>query len=110
MHKKFNVLGTCFPEIHYMVDISEKLRQIEQLIDNGDYFTMNRARQYGKTTTLESLREYLAGKYAVISVSFEGLGSASFNSEDSFAKEFTEFLLLPELEGLKGISPDICRE
>ena len=26
--KKFNVTGTCIPEKHYMVDISDKLSQI----------------------------------------------------------------------------------
>lgn len=93
-----------------MVDITEKLRQIKALIDNGNYFTINRARQYGKTTTLEALREYLENKYAIISVSFEGLGSASFEREDSFSREFTEFLLLPELQALSGIPDSVCDE
>lgn len=110
MNKSFNILGTCFPDQHYMVDISEKLRQIKALIDNGNYFTINRARQYGKTTTLEALREYLENEYAIISLSFEGLGSASFESEDSFSREFTEFLLLPELEALSGIPDTVCSE
>ena len=50
--KKFNVTGVCVKEKHYMVDTGEKVEQIMKLIDEGHYFTINRARQYGKTTTL----------------------------------------------------------
>ena len=52
MKKRFNVTGTCIPEKHYMVDISEKLKNIVKLVDNEEYFIINRPRQYGKTTTL----------------------------------------------------------
>ena len=50
--KKFNVTGLCTPEEDYMVDISGKIAQIKKLVDSRSYFTINRARQYGKTTTL----------------------------------------------------------
>ena len=50
--KEFNTTGPCVPSKHYMVDISQKVREIERLVDAGKYFTINRARQYGKTTTL----------------------------------------------------------
>ena len=40
-----------------MVDISERVREIEKMVDDGEYFVINRARQYGKTTTLRSLRQ-----------------------------------------------------
>ena len=33
-----------------MVDISDKLQQIKAMVDSGAYFTINKARQYGKTT------------------------------------------------------------
>ena len=39
-----------------MVDLTERIRQIRKLVDAGEYFTINRARQYGKTTTLYQLR------------------------------------------------------
>jgi len=54
--KRFNVTGICVPEEHYMADISGKIAQIKKLIDNRGYFTINRARQYGKTTTLYEIR------------------------------------------------------
>ena len=51
------------PEEDYMVDISGKLEQIIKLINDRSYFTINRARQYGKTTTLSMLQKRLAGDY-----------------------------------------------
>ena len=59
MKRHFNVNGECQPDLHYMVDISDRLRQIKQMVDDGQYFTINRARQYGKTTTLTALAKYL---------------------------------------------------
>lgn len=57
MKKRFNSTGVCVSRKHYMVDISNKLQQISELIDNEFYFTINRPRQYGKTTTLGALKK-----------------------------------------------------
>lgn len=35
-----------------MVNSKKRFEAVEGLIDAGEYFTINRARQYGKTTTL----------------------------------------------------------
>ena len=86
----FNVTGLCVPGRHYMVDISGKLTQIKRMIDRGDYFTINRARQYGKTTTLFLLEQMLKEEYAVVSMSFEGLGDESFETAASFCRVFME--------------------
>ena len=59
MAKKFNITGLCLPEQHYMADTSDKIEQIVKMVEQGSYFTINRARQYGKTTTLEMLRRTL---------------------------------------------------
>ena len=60
MHKKFNTTGLCIPEKNYMVDISSKINTIiTDYIQEGKYFTMNRGRQYGKTTTLYLLERQL---------------------------------------------------
>jgi len=45
MPKRFNVTGTCFPDEHYMADISGKLAQVLAMIEDGAYFTINRPRQ-----------------------------------------------------------------
>jgi len=72
MPKEFHVTGTCIPEKHYMVDISGRIEQIAaDYIDKGSYFTINRARQYGKTTVLYMLERRLRERYLVISLSFE---------------------------------------
>ncbi|WP_242848167.1 hypothetical protein [Ruminococcus sp. HUN007] len=47
-NKRFNITGACFPDEHYMVDISERLEKIRSMIIQGDYFIINRGRQYGK--------------------------------------------------------------
>lgn len=86
--KEFNVTGTCIPNKHYMVDISHKLDEIEKLVDKEQYFTMNRARQYGKTTTLAALHRRLKDKYDVIRLSFEGVAEQSFSSNESFVRMF----------------------
>jgi len=90
--KRFNVTGICVPDKHYMVDISGKLAQIRELIDDEHYFTINRARQYGKTTTLLALERALNGEYVVASISFEGLGDESFESPEVFCITFMEIV------------------
>ena len=71
MNKTFNSDGYCDPELHYMVDLSGRLREIKRMIDAGKYFTVNRARQYGKTTILSFLAEYLKEEYEVINLDFQ---------------------------------------
>ena len=46
MGRVFNTTGVCIPEKHYMVNINGRLQQIRVLVDEGKYFTINRARQY----------------------------------------------------------------
>ncbi|MCI9485604.1 MAG: AAA family ATPase [Lachnospiraceae bacterium] len=88
MCRRFNITGTCIPEKHYMADISGKLEQIMQLIHQDAYFMINRARQYGKTTTLVMLWKQLKESYITINISFEGLGTEAFRSEDAFVRRF----------------------
>ena len=73
MGKVFNTTAVCIPEKHYMVDITERLNQIKALVDEGKYFTINRARQYGKTTTLLALKKMLEKEYDVIMMDFRHL-------------------------------------
>lgn len=58
--KKFNTAGLCIPQYHYMADVSNKINHIiREYIEEEEYFTINRARQYGKTTILYLLQESL---------------------------------------------------
>lgn len=86
--RRFNVLGSCNIEKHYMVDISKKLEKIKYMVDEGLYFTINRARQYGKTTTLKLLEEKLKEEYIVTRTSFEGLSDVIFENDKNFCKNF----------------------
>ena len=70
MSRTFNITADCKPSLHYMVDITDRLEQIKKMIDAGQYFTINRARQYGKTTILRALAKYLVQDYVVVSLDF----------------------------------------
>lgn len=93
MPRRFNVTGSCNPRLHYMVDITGRLEKIKELVDNGSYFTINRARQYGKTTTLTALADYLKHDYMVVSLDFQMLGNADFSTEIVFSKAFVRYFL-----------------
>lgn len=93
MAKKFNVTGTCFPEMHYMADISQKLASTITLVESGAYFAINRPRQYGKTTTLYGLAAALREQgYITFNMSFEGLGNSFFEDDRQFAQGFMRML------------------
>jgi hypothetical protein len=93
-----------------MVDLSERVKEIKKLVDDGKYFTINRARQYGKTTTLTALRKVLTSEYSVLSLDFQGLGNASFRTEENFCRGFAG-LILDKLEfNLIGIPDEISEQ
>ena len=71
-----------------MVDLSERLKRMKEMVEQGKYFTINRGRQYGKTTTLYMLQRYLESEYIVISLDFQAIGSADFASEIDFSRAF----------------------
>lgn len=94
MTKEFNVLGWCNPESHYMADISGKVEQTLKMIYKGNYFIINRPRQYGKTTLLEMLDRNLRAsqEWLVFNISFEGIGSNIFKEEKLFCQVFANLL------------------
>ena len=94
MKKRFNITGKCMPAQNYMADVSKKLAKTLDLIEIGAYFTINRPRQYGKTTLLDTLRKTLTATndYAVFSISFGGIGDAIFDDEAVFSAGFVRVL------------------
>lgn len=83
INKVFNVTGVCIPEKHYMADTGEKLKEITtKFIEPGNYFTINCARQYGKTTTLYLLEQSLKEQYVILRLSFE-------SADDLFVSRYT---------------------
>lgn len=87
-----------------MVDITERLEIIGRMVANGDYFCINRGRQYGKTTTLEAVSACLAEDYSVFSLSFEGVSPDSFSSLQSVYSFFLQSLLFNAKVGLASLS------
>lgn len=106
VQKKFNTTGICIPSMHYMADTTDMIgRIVEDYIEQGEYFTINRARQYGKTTTLELLYQALKEKYIVIDISFEA-ADEYFRSLETLAKG----LIMDISERLRsqGVQEDLC--
>ena len=86
--KEFNTTAVCIPSKHYMVDVSDKVEAIKKLVDEGKYFTINRARQYGKTTTIDLLCRRLTqnDENIVLSLDFQDISDAVFETEGAFVQ------------------------
>ena len=104
--KKFNTTAICIPSRHYMVDISDRVAEIKKMVDAGEYFTINRARQYGKTTTITALKKKLEKDYTVVSLDFQGIGKAGFSTEEIFVQEFCR-LIWNRMKSMPGIPDNI---
>ncbi len=90
--KVFNTTAVCIASEHYMVDLTERVKEIKKLVDAKKYFTINRARQYGKTTTLAALDRYLSAQYDVISLDFQDMTEGSFLDENAFVRGFAQVM------------------
>ena len=86
MEREFNVTGICVPEMHYMVDTSEKIEAIFKMVEGMKYFTINRGRQYGKTTTIGRLRKRMPDNYICASISFQYSDDKMFADENGFCQ------------------------
>lgn len=105
MPKVFNVTGLCVPEQNYMVDLTDRVHLIiSEYICKNKYFTINRARQYGKTTLLYCLEKELKEDYIVVSLSFEA-ADEYFQSAYTLAEGLT--LDIADCLRLQGVSEDI---
>lgn len=86
MNRRFNTTGTCIPGKHFIADVSGKLDRIMDMIARGDYFTINRPRQYGKTTVMYLLFQRMVKdeNYLVLDISFEGIDTAAYTGPQKF--------------------------
>ena len=83
--------GNCIPRLHYMVDLTSRLKAIKGMVDAGQYITINRGRQYGKTTTLMALEQYLSDEYYVLNMDFQSaMSTAKFKDESTFSAAFAD--------------------
>jgi hypothetical protein len=94
MKRIFNTTGTCIPARHFAADISGKVKQVMEMIARGDYFAINRPRQYGKTTLIYHLFQAMQADkdYLPLDISFEGIGSAAYASADRFIPAVLDLL------------------
>lgn len=89
MIRYFNTEGICRPNEHYMVRLDARIKKIKAFyVDREKYFVINRGRQYGKTTTLEALAEYLQDEYIIFFVDFQMMSTTSFADEWIFVEKF----------------------
>jgi hypothetical protein len=75
-----------------MMDVSQKMNAIMKMVEVGDYFIINRPRQYGKTTTLFLIEKELNKNvdYICIRLNFQGIDEQWHQSDQSFAKMFVQ--------------------
>ncbi|MEA1911534.1 MAG: AAA-like domain-containing protein [Spirochaetota bacterium] len=73
MKRIFNIAGPCFQTDHYMLPASERLEEIDGLIDDKQFFVIHAARQSGKTTLLLDMVNKLnaSGEYYALYCSLE---------------------------------------
>ncbi len=91
--KSFKTTGACTPDKNYMVDLTDRIIHIKHMVDAGQYFTINRAQQYGKTTTLAALANYLKDDYIVLSLDFQGLDEGAYRDGGTFKQSLAQMIL-----------------
>lgn len=82
---KYNATAVCIPSKQDMVDLSERIKAIKQLVDDGKHFSVNRARPYGKTATVTELWLALSDQYVVTSIVFQDVTDADFENESEWS-------------------------
>ena len=75
MKKYFNIAGPCNNKSHYMVPVLKKIKEIERLVEYGQYFVIHAPRQTGKTTLIKELVNFYnaQGNYYALYCSLESV-------------------------------------
>lgn len=73
MRRWFNTAGPCQADIHYMLSPTQRLPNLERLIEQRSYFVIHAPRQTGKTTAMMALAQQLteSGRYTSVLLSVE---------------------------------------
>ena len=97
MMREFNTFGPVNPTFHYHVNRLSVKAALREKIEKGRYFTLNAARQTGKTTLFREVMADLEaeGRYFGILASFETLRGYE-------RPEFYRWLRQKLLDGLRG--------
>ncbi len=75
MKKYFNIAGPCNDKSHYMVPVLKRVKEIESLVEYGQYFVIHAPRQTGKTTLIKELVNFYnaEGNYYALYCSLESV-------------------------------------
>ena len=75
MKKYFNIAGPCNDKNHYMVPVLKRVKEIESLVEYGQYFVIHAPRQTGKTTLVKELVNFYntEGSYYALYCSLESV-------------------------------------
>ena len=76
-----------------MVDTTAKMKVFERMIDEKKYFTINRARQFGKSTSLNWILHNMSQRYLVVPIDFENTSESNWLSEKSFYDFFCDNMI-----------------
>ena len=73
MPRHFNTTGPCKPNLHYMLPPTDRLPNLERVVEQQNYFVIHAPRQTGKTTAMLALAKQLMAtqRYAAVMVSVE---------------------------------------
>ncbi|NJL14748.1 MAG: AAA family ATPase [Microscillaceae bacterium] len=95
MKKRFNITGSCNANEHYMMDDRRRFAGILQMVELGDYFVINRPRQFGKTTMLFALLTTLREdeRFLPVFMSFQGTGLAPHQSDTGMINLFLDLFI-----------------
>ncbi|MBV7335176.1 ATP-binding protein [Chloroflexi bacterium TSY] len=104
MSREFNIFGPVYPDIHYHVDRVSVKSAIRDKIEKGRYFTLNAARQTGKTTLFREVIAELEteGDHFGVLLSFESL--RCFDRAE-FYEQLGAMITTDNLPSLKAMMP-----
>lgn len=88
-----------------MMDTSHKLAAILELVEYGDYFTIHRPRQFGKTTMLLELTAALEARveYLPLLLNFQGVDRSYLASDAAFGQMFWR----ASVKAVRRIDPEL---
>ena len=109
--KRFNVAGPCVAAKHYRLPPLERLPEVRQLVNEGDYFVIHAARQSGKTTFLRALVDAInaEGRLYALYCSLESLERVE-DDEKAMAGVIDNILLAckeSRVAALNGLRPEV---
>ena len=110
MTRRFNTVGACHPDHHYILDAKERLPQVKSLVDQSGCFWVYGPRQTGKTTAMRQWAIALSkrGKYAALLMSAGSLAEGRVEDTEPTGA-IAEESFLYELREAASAFPEDCQ-